>query len=99
PSLEYRRTGGTISPTGSSGIPLLLFRIRTFFGKGQLSCISTQLRRYRDRYESRLKPEDRKLLVRMTDGNRFAKAFTPTRLRQKLPDEVAVRLFYLAGLL
>ena len=98
-SLEYRRAGGTISPTGSSGLPLLLFRIRTFFGKGQLALIPKQLRRYRVRYGSRLRPEDRKLLDRMIDGNRFAKAFTPTRLRQKLPEEVAVRLFYLAGLL
>lgn len=99
PSLEYRRTGGTISPTGSSGIPLLIFRIRTFFGKGQLSRIPTQLRRYRERYESRLSPDKRKLLNRMLDGNRFAKALTPMRLRQKLSEEIAVRLFYLAGLL
>ena len=98
-SLEYRRIGENVSPTGSSGIPLLLFRLKTFFGKGDLARITTQLRRYRNRYGSRLQPEDRKMLDRMLDGGRLAKAFVPTRLRQKPGEELAVRMLYLAGLL
>ena len=44
-------------------------------------------------------PERRRLLDRALDGGRLSKALLPVRLRQKLPEELALRLLFLAGLL
>lgn len=98
-SLDYRRIESSVSPTGSGGLSLLLFRLRTFLGQGQLAQITAQLRHYQRRYGDRLCSENRALLDRMLDGGRVRKALTPTRLRQKLSEDVAVRLLYLLGLL
>lgn len=98
-TLEYRRIESSVSPTGSSGLSLLLFRIRTFLGKGQLDDIMAQLRHFRERYGERLTPEKRVLLDRIIDGNRLQKACMPVRLRQKMSEEIAVRLLFLLGLM
>ena len=97
-SLDYRRIDSSVSPTGSNGLSLLLFRVRTFLVKGQLSQITTQLQYYRNCYGERLKPRDSALLDRLLDGGRLRKALTPTRLRQRLPEEIAVRALFLLGL-
>lgn len=98
-SLDYRRIESSVSPTGSGGLELLKFRVRTFLGKGQLAQITAQLRHFQQRYGDRLDPEKRALLNRMLDGSRLSKAMTPYRLRQKPSEELAVRILYLAGLL
>lgn len=98
-SLDYRRLSSSVSPTGSHGLSLLLFRLRTFLGQGQLQDITAQLRHFREVYGDRLDAEDLASLELMLDGNRLQKAAFPARLRQKLPEEVAVRLLFLAGLL
>lgn len=98
-SLDYRRIESSVSPTGSGGLSLLLYRIRTFLGDGQLKLIDRQLEHFRDRYADRLKPDDLALLNRMLDGGRLSKALAPVHLRQKPTEELAVRVLYLLGLL
>lgn len=97
--LEYRRTGSNASPTGSGGVSLLRYRLRTFFEKGELSHITRQLERLREVCGDDMPPERRRLLDRALDGGRLSKALLPVRLRQKLPEELALRLLFLAGLL
>lgn len=98
-SLDYRRLSSSVSPTGSHGLSLLLFRLRTFLGQGQLQDIMDQLRHFREAYSDRLDAEDLATLDLMLNGGRLQKAAFPARLRQKLPEEVAVRLLFLVGLL
>lgn len=98
-SLEYRRTGSNASPTGSGGMRLLRYRIRTFFGKGQLACVTAQLERLHELYAKEMAPGDRELLERFLRGGRLGKVFAPVRLRQTVGGEVALRLLFLFGLL
>lgn len=96
-SLEYRRTGSNVSPTGSGKLSLLRYRVKAFLEGNDLAKITAQLSRFREAYGDALSPEKRRLLDRMLDGGRLAKAFVPLRLRQRLPDELAVRLLFLMG--
>ena len=97
--LEYRRTGSNASPTGSSGLALLHYRVKTFFDKGELSKVVTQLQRLEDVFGREMLPERKSLLQRFLTGGRMSKALSPVRLRQKISDEIALRFFFLLGLL
>lgn len=94
-SLEYRRTGSNASPTGSGGLALLRYRLRTFFEKGELANITGQLEKLRTCFGDELAPDKRRLLDRMLDGGCLAKAFVPVRLRQKPLEEFALRVLFL----
>lgn len=97
PCLEYRRTGSNASPTGSGGLNLLWYRIRTFFKGDGLEKTTEQLQKLNDCFGSMLTPQKRSLLDRFIKGGRCAKAFAPIRLRQKLSEEIALRLLFIAG--
>ena len=97
PCLEYRRTGSNASPTGSGGLKLLRYRIRTFFAGDGLEKTTAQLQKLDDCFGGMMRPEKRELLHRFLYGGRFAKAFAPVRLRQKVSDEVALRLLFVLG--
>ena len=99
PSLDYRRTGSNVSPTGTKGLALLRYRLRTFFANNELQKVTIQLRKLDQQFGERLDPEKRSLLNRFLDGGRLEKTFTPVRLRQKLSEEVLVRALFLAGYL
>lgn len=98
-SLDYRRIASSVSPTGSHGLSLLKYRVRTFLGDGQLKRITEQLEEFRACYGDRLSREDRMLIDLLLDGGHVSKAFVPVRLRQKPAEEVAVRVLFLLGLL
>lgn len=96
-SLDYRRTGANVSPTGTSALALFRYRIKTFFEKGQLDDITRQLQKLDICFGERMPAQKRRLLHRFLDGGRIAKAFAPIRLRQKLPEEFALRVLFLLG--
>lgn len=96
-SLEYRRTGSNASPTGSGGLSLLRYRLRTFFEKGELGNVTGQLARLHQLYAGEMPPERRELLECALTGSRISKAFLPVRLRQKASEEAALRLLFVLG--
>ena len=96
-SLDYRRTGSNVSPTGTGGLSLLRYRVKTFFENDELKNITAQLQKLDDCFGEQMAPEKRETLRRFLDGGRFAKAFAPVKLRQKTPEELAVRLLFLMG--
>lgn len=96
-SLDYRRTGSNVSPTGTGGISLLRYRVKTFFENDELSNITGQLRKLDKCFGEQMAPEKRAVLRRFLGGGRLAKAFAPVRLRQKPAEELAVRALFLAG--
>lgn len=98
-SLEYRRTGSNASPTGSSGLALLRYRVRTFLAGGELARVTGQLRKLDACLGGRMDDERRALLRRFVDGGRLAKALAPVRLRQTLAAEAALRAMFLLGML
>lgn len=97
--LEYRRTGSNASPTGSGWLAILRYRIRTFLDKGELRNVTDQLARLDEAFGGEMPPERRRLLRRFLTDGRMRKAFAPVRLRQRLADELALRLLFLLGLL
>ena len=97
--LEYRRTGSNASPTGSGGMAILRYRIRTFFDKGELRNVTDQLARLDEAFGGEMPVERRRLLRRFLEGGRLRKALAPVRLRQRVADELALRLLFLLGLL
>lgn len=99
PSLYYRRTGSNVSPTGNSGINLLKYRMKTFFQRKQLTCITEQLKKLEREYGDRLSEEKRETLSRFLEGGRLNKALFPRRLRQILVEEFALRILFLIGIL
>lgn len=98
-SLDYRRTGSNASPTGMGFFQLLRYRLLTFFKKGEFSKISKQLKRLYDLYADNMSASNREILYRFTCGNRFMKAFMPIRLRQKLIDDIVLRVLFMFGFL
>lgn len=98
-SLDYRRLSSSVSPTGSGGVALLMFRLKTFLGQGQLDDITRQLRHFRTRYGQRLRTQDSEMLDTLLEGARLKKVFFGARLRQKPFEELAVRVLFLLGLM
>lgn len=96
-SLDYRRTGSNASPTGSGGLSLLKYRLRTFFGKGELAKVTQQLERLHELFAHEMSSERRVLLERALTGGRFSKMTIPMRLRQKPAEEAALRLLFALG--
>lgn len=99
PSLYYRRTGANVSPTGNSGISLLKYRLKTFFQGRQLSCITHQLEKLDSVFGSAISSNKSDVLNSFLHGRRIHKACYPQRLRQKMSEEIALRLLFLIGLL
>ena len=97
PCLEYRRTGSNASPTGSGGLKLLRYRIRTFFAGDGLDKTTAQLQKLDDCFGEMMEAEKRELLHRFLHGGRFVKAFAPVHLRQKMSDEAALRFLFVIG--
>lgn len=98
-SLEYRRTGSNASPTGSSPLSLLRYRVRTFLSGDGLERVTAQLRKLDERFGDAMAPERRALLGRFLRGGRVRKALAPVRLRQTVPGELALRAMFLLGML
>ncbi len=98
-SLDYRRTSDNVSPTGAGALALLRFRVRKFLNREELKRITAQLVKLRALYGGRLSSERLGLLDRFLDGGRVSKALAPVRLRQSLPEEAALRMLFLFGLL
>ncbi|MGI6217151.1 MAG: glycosyltransferase [Coriobacteriales bacterium] len=100
PHILYRRTGDNTSPTGKNAIELAVYRIRKLVGGGKLPKIRAQIRRFYELYGRMIDDEDLLRKVRnASEGNRFQKAFAGGRYRQKLVDEILLRLVLLLGLL
>ena len=99
PTLLYRRTGSNVSPTGSSPIALLKYRINYFLKSKHLEGIKQQINKLSSLYGSQMDSETYKLVSTFTSNARIAKAVYPASLRQNKIDELALRLLLLAGLL
>lgn len=96
-SLEYRRTGDNVSPTGESFLKVLGFRIKAFLTGNELGKIKRQLIEFEKAYGPSLDEGKGALLHRCVAGNRVARATVPVRLRQKNVDEFALRTLMLLG--
>lgn len=96
-SLDYRRDGRNVSPTGSGQLRLLRYRIKHFIAGDELSIIGKQITKFASAYRGKLSKHDVKILDVCTSNSRIKKAFLPVRLRQTISGEFMLRMLFLTG--
>ncbi len=102
-TVEYRRTGQNVSPSGKVGISLLIYRIRKFLFGGYFPKVRQQIERYKELYKCRLNKNDIKIINLFSNRYSFIKSikkfFYPCRFRQNIKDEIFCRILFLFGML
>ena len=96
-SLDYRRIGSNVSPTGSDIIKVFRYRMSKFIKDGELKQITEQLQKLANEIGNRLDSSKCHTLNRFLKGNRLDKAFAGIRLRQTISGELMLRLLFLFG--
>lgn len=102
-TVEYRRTGKNVSPSGKKGISLFIYRIKKFLVTGYFSRVKKQIQRYKEIYSNKLNDENLKIINIFSKNYNFFRAikktFYPYRFRQSFKDEVFCRILFLFGML
>ena len=98
-SLDYRRTGDNVSPTGSGFFSLLNYRLNYFFKSGYLKNVTAQLNKLLHLYGSDLDHDKLEMLKVFTGHSVWRKAFMRGRLREKISEELSLRMLFLFGCL
>lgn len=101
PTVEYRRTGNNVSPSGKAGIKLQIYRIKKFiFGK-YFKNIREQINKYKIQFSGELNKENQKVLnlfsLKYSIPKSIKKVFYPKMFRQSLCDEILCRVLFLIG--
>lgn len=104
-TVKYRRRKENATSEGQGYIRLILWRLKhLLFGDG-LRDIKQQMKNYKEYYYFELSPENQKILDLFSYdgdynlGNVFKKMFYPHRLRNKILDEIMLRIIFLLGVL
>ena len=102
PTVKYRRHNNNVSDGGDSFIKFQIWRFKRFFLNHYFHHIHEQIKEYSELYNGKLTPENQKALALFTrDGFHpliaLRKVFYPKKLRQKVVDEIFVRLVFLIG--
>ena len=98
--MKYRRHDHNVSPTGNHFFQLLKFRIKTFFMEDYFRVIRNQIKEYESFFVDQLCIEDQKLLKKLvypTWGKRISLVFYPHHYRQKLVDDLVIRVLIAFG--
>ena len=100
-TVEYRRTGSNVSPSGKAGINLQIYRIKKFvFGK-YFKNIRLQINKFQNLYNNELKEENKKIVNLFSLKYNFIKSikkvFYHKMFRQNIIDEIFCRILFLFG--
>lgn len=100
-TVEYRRTGSNVSPSGKAGIKLQIYRVKKFmFGK-YFRNIRVQIDKYKNLFYKELKDKNKKVIdlfsVKYSFVNSIRKVFYPKMFRQNIVDEIMCRVLFLFG--
>ncbi len=103
-TVKYRRRKENATSEGQGYFRLIAWRIKHLLQDDGLRDIKQQMKNYKEFYDFRLSPEDRKVLDlfasdTFTAGILLRKMFYPKRLRNKILDEIMLRLVFLLGVL
>ena len=102
PTVKYRRHNNNVSDGGYSFIKFQIWRFKRFFLNHYFHHIHEQIKEYSELYNGKLTPENQKALALFTRDVfhpliALRKVFYPKKLRQKVVDEIFVRLVFLIG--
>lgn len=103
-TVKYRRQEGAVTYFNRNTLSLYLCRIKRFFtnDKKELLKLKRILKEYYKLYKKDLNNEDKNLLDILTNDNiknYFKRIFFPKKLRQKIVDEIGLRLLFVLGML
>lgn len=103
-TVKYRRHGNNVSTANKNFIQFQVWRIKQIFKKSYFKQVKEQLIEFENIYKEKLKPEDKKLLSLFTKRNysfvnAIKKAFYPHMFRQKILDDIFMRIIFLIGII
>lgn len=102
PTVKYRRHNNNVSDGGDSFLKFQIWRFKRFFLNGYFDKIHCQIQEFEQLYGDKLSREDQKVLSLFTkDGFHpliaLRKVFYPKHFRQRLVDEIFIRIIFLIG--
>lgn len=103
-TVKYRRHEKNVSNANQNFIQFQIWRIKQIFKKSYFKKVKEQLIEFEEIYKEKLKPEDKKLLSLFTEKkykitNVLKKVFYPHMFRQKILDDIFLRVIFLFGIL
>ena len=102
-TVKYRRRKENATSEGQGYISLLMWRIKNLLLKDGMQDIKQQMINYKDYYYYQLSKENRAIIDLFSSDynleNSFKKAFHPKRIRNRLIDDIMIRVIFLMGVL
>lgn len=101
-TLKYRRHNKNVSPGGKKFIQFQIWRIKKFFINDYFSNVRHQIMEYNNLYYDKLKEKDKKIIKLFINKKynfftQMKKVFYPKMFRQKISDEIMLRVIFLIG--
>lgn len=100
-TVEYRRTGNNVSPSGKAGIKLQIYRIKKFILGKYFKNIREQINKYKNQFYVELDDKNKKIIDLFSLKYNFIKSvkklFYPKMFRQSIADEIMCRILFLFG--
>ena len=100
-TVEYRRTGNNVSPSGKGGIQLQIYRIKKFLLGKYFKNIREQINKYNILFSKELSNKNKKIIDMFSLKYSFAKSikkvFYIKSFRQRAIDEIMCRILFLFG--
>lgn len=101
PTVEYRRTGSNVSPSGKAGVSLQIYRIKKFVMGKYFKNIRKQINKYKVQFSDKLSDKNKKIInmfsLRYNFFKSLKKVFYRKMFRQNFLDEVFCRILFLFG--
>lgn len=102
-TVKYRRMKQNATSEGQGYIRLLMWRIKNLLLNDGMQDIKQQMLNFKDYYYHQLSKENRKIIDLFSSDysleNSFKKAFYPRRIRNRLIDDIMIRIVFLMGVL
>lgn len=102
-TVKYRRRKENATSEGQGYIRLLMWRIKNLLLNDGMQDIKQQMLNFKDYYYYQLSKENRQIIDLFSSDysleNSFKKAFYPKRIRNRLIDDIMIRIIFLMGVL
>lgn len=101
PTVEYRRTGSNVSPSGKGKLELQIYRIKKFLLGRYFKTIRKQIDKFKIHFSNELDDKNKKVINLFTVKYNFLKSikkvFYHKMFRQSVLDEILCRILFLFG--
>lgn len=100
-TVEYRRTGSNVSPSGKGKLELQIYRVKKFLLGKYFNNIREQTNKFKIQFENELDAKNKKVINLFSLKYNFVKSikktFYPKMFRQNVFDEILCRVLFLFG--